>query len=161
MLERRVPSREDEPKDEEQSDDGLGLGDALDLRCIVVVEDRLAVRAVDEVGGDEGADDGKDENDEAGRDEQLRAAAPFVCVDGTEDGAREADYVLHPVQKQSRVVVGDACALQQGWVVVRYWAVARPLSKKPHGEYEHSAVALFARVEKLSIVPPAFVGAGY
>lgn len=159
LLEGRVAGGEDEAEDEDEGDDGLGLPGALDARRVVFVEDGLAVGPVDEVGGHEGAHDGEDDDDGARRDEELGPSAPFVRVDGAEDGAREADDVLHAVVEEPRVVVGDARALEHGGIVVGDGPVARPLPKDAHGEDEHGAVALLARVEEFAVVPPPFVRA--
>lgn len=159
LLQRGVPGAEDEAEDEDEGDDGERLARVLDHGGPRFVELGLPVRAVDDVCRDEGAHDAEDGDADSRRDEELRSAAPFVRVDGAEDGAGEGDDVLHAVEEETAVVARDARALQHGGVVVRDGAVAGPLPEEGHGEHDHGAVALLAAVEELAVVPPSLVGA--
>ena len=85
-LQRRVASGNDEAEDEDERDLGLGL------RAVFGRE--RAVRRVGKVGGVERGDEDEDADNDARRDEKLRATTPLVGEDGARDGAEERDNVL-------------------------------------------------------------------
>ena len=118
LLQRCVSSGEDEAEDEDEGDDGLCLSSVFDHGCSRSVDLRLAVRSVDNVGGNEGAHNAENTDADARGNEELRATTPFVGVDGAEDGTAEGDDVLHAVEQETAAVAGDTCALEHSRVVV-------------------------------------------
>ena len=120
-LQRRPASAEHESKDEDERDDGFRLGWPL---CHFFGLDRI----VPQVGSIQRRDEGEDDHDDRDRDEQLRTSPPFVCEAGAEDRTTERYDVLHAIQEELGVVVGNARALEHLWVIVGDWAISGPLA---------------------------------
>ena len=95
----------------------------LDQRCTIFIGLRFSVGSVNHVCSDERADKHENEDDDAGGDEELGAATPFIGVDGAEDGAGEGDDVLEAVEEEAGVVVGYSGALKHGGVVILFLVV--------------------------------------
>lgn len=148
LLQRRIPRTIHKPKDKNKRNHRLRLSRTLNPRRLIRIILDLPRRILCEIRRHKRANDAEDDDEDGGRDEELWAAAPFVCVDGAEDGAGEGDDVLHAVVEETEVAVFDTCATEHGWVVVGDGAVAGPLAEEGHGEDEHGAVAGFARVEE-------------
>ena len=122
-LEGSVTGGEDEAEDEDDGNFRLRLGGILGG---LNATDNIDVRGV------EGHDDGENDDDYAGRNEELGASAPFVRHQSAEYCADKRDHVLKPLEEELCSVRSYTCSGKHLGVVIRHGPVAGPLTEEPN-----------------------------